>query len=78
MSSAHRIDPLEEEARPQLTGAWSLMLGSMAVVAIDCPTLPESVPNQPRYSPVYRVPPVGAHGLEKLEIEFSRSGKQCF
>ncbi|MFF1445060.1 hypothetical protein [Streptomyces sp. NPDC058295] len=59
MSSAQQSDPFEEEAPPQLTGAWSLMVGTAAVVAIGCPLLPESVPNQFRYFPVYFILPLG-------------------
>ncbi|WP_435221944.1 hypothetical protein [Streptomyces sp. Tue6028] len=59
MSSAQQIDPLEEEARPQLTGAWSLVLGTIAVAAIGCPLLPKSVPSQLRYLPVYFILPLG-------------------
>ncbi|MFF4289530.1 hypothetical protein ACFY0R_30145 [Streptomyces sp. NPDC001633] len=59
MSSARQIDPLEEEALPQVTGTWSLMLGTLAVAAIGCPLLPESVSNQFRYLPAYFILPLG-------------------
>lgn len=59
MSSAEQIDPFEEEALPQLTGTWSLMLGTAAIAAIGCPLLPESVPNPFRYLPVYFILPLG-------------------
>ncbi|MEU7723734.1 hypothetical protein AB0B78_00465 [Streptomyces sp. NPDC040724] len=59
MSSAQQVDPFEEEALPRLTGTWSLVLGTIAVAAIGCPLLPESVPNQFRYLPVYFILPLG-------------------
>ncbi|MGW3176739.1 hypothetical protein [Streptomyces sp. NPDC001153] len=59
MSSAQQIDPFEEEAIPQSTGAGSLMLGTIAVALIGCPLLPASVPNQLRFPPLLFVLPLG-------------------
>ncbi|WP_234321671.1 hypothetical protein [Streptomyces xanthophaeus] len=59
MSSVHQIDPFAEEALPQLTGTWSLILGTAAVAAVGCPLLPEFVPNLLRYVPLYFILPLG-------------------
>ncbi|MFI5985240.1 hypothetical protein ACIBEA_30825 [Streptomyces sp. NPDC051555] len=60
MSSEQQIDCVEEEdVLPRLTGTWSLVLGIAAVAAVGCPLLPESVPNQFRYFPVYSILPLG-------------------
>ncbi|MGW7164194.1 hypothetical protein ACWGH3_02530 [Streptomyces sp. NPDC054884] len=74
MSSAHRLEPSEEEARPQLTGTWSLMMGSAAVAAIGCPLLPESVPYQLRFLPVYFVLPLGVWAVASGIIALRRTG----
>ncbi|MFA7764365.1 hypothetical protein [Streptomyces sp. NRRL S-448] len=59
MSSVQQIDSFDEEALPQLTGTWSLILGTAAVAAVGCPLLPEFVPNLLRYLPVYFILPLG-------------------
>ncbi|MEV4441387.1 hypothetical protein AB0K09_20655, partial [Streptomyces sp. NPDC049577] len=59
MSSAQQVDQVEEEALPRLTGTWSLMLGTAAVLGIGGPLLPESVPAQARILPVYFILPLG-------------------
>ncbi|GHF70580.1 hypothetical protein GCM10010218_59800 [Streptomyces mashuensis] len=59
MSSPQQADPVEDEDVPQLTGTWSLVLGTAAVLATGCPLLPESVPPQLRLLPVYSILPLG-------------------
>ncbi|QJT06582.1 hypothetical protein G9272_01910 [Streptomyces asoensis] len=44
----------------------------MAVVAIGCPVLPESVPNQLRYFPVYFVLPLGVWAVVSGAIALRR------
>ncbi|MEU4731992.1 hypothetical protein [Streptomyces sp. NPDC023588] len=59
MTSVQQIDAFDEEALPQPTGTWSLILGIAAVAAVGCPLLPEFVPNLLRYLPVYFILPLG-------------------
>ncbi|MFE5806736.1 hypothetical protein [Streptomyces sp. NPDC056491] len=72
MSSAQQIDPSEEEALPQVTGTWSLVLGSVAVASTGCPLLPESVPNLLRFLPLYLVLPLGVWAVVSGGIALRR------
>ncbi|MFH8620120.1 hypothetical protein ACH4E8_34265 [Streptomyces sp. NPDC017979] len=72
MSSARQVDPVEEEALPRLTGTWSLVLGTVAVAAIGCPLLPQSVPIQLRYLPIYFILPLGVWAVVSGGIALRR------
>ncbi|ASR00115.1 hypothetical protein CGL27_15140 [Streptomyces sp. 11-1-2] len=48
------------------------MLGAIAVAAIGCPLLPESVPNQLRYLPVYFILPLGIWAVVSGSIALRR------
>ncbi|MEU5421694.1 hypothetical protein ACH4UT_32535 [Streptomyces sp. NPDC020799] len=72
MSSTQHIDPSEDDTLPQLTGTWSLVLGTLAATAIGCPLLPDAVPNQFRYLPICVTLPLGLWAVLSGSIALRR------